>query len=112
MQLCLHCAGLVQVCEVWPWQTAWLSRVCCGSVYLSLPFYKELVRRAMSMVHLGLHSAGGLWISHFCALLLPIVAIIWVVDDSVMGFHVRVLVDAQPLLTVRIKRLCSSHCLL
>lgn len=74
--------GRVRVWEVQPWQTVLdLRRFCCSAVYLSLPSNKELVRRATSMVHSGLDSADGLWISYFCALLLPIVAIIWVVVD-------------------------------
>lgn len=48
------------------------------------------------MIHSGLNSADRLWISYFCALL-PIAAVIWVVVDSVTGFLIRVLVDAQPL---------------
>lgn len=79
-------------------------------IFPSLPSYKELVRKAPSAVHAGLDSADGLWISYFCALLLPAVAIIWVVLDSVMGVHIRVLVDAQLLFIASIRWLCSSHC--
>lgn len=112
MQLCLPCprpgsgvGGLALA------NCAWLSRFCCSAICLSLPSYKELVRRAFSMVQSGLDSADGLWFFYFCGLLLAIVAIIWIVVDTVTGFHMRVLVDAQPLLTVGIKWLFSSHCL-
>lgn len=113
MQLFLHCPGPGS--GMWGLalaNCAWLSRICYSAVYLSLPSYKELVRKAPSAVHSGLDSADGLWISYFCALLLPTVGLYyWVVLDSVMGVHIRVLVDAQPLLIASIKWLCSSHCL-
>lgn len=54
VQLCLLCPGPGS--GMWGLalaNCAWLSRICYSAVYLSLPSYKELVRRALNVVHLA-----------------------------------------------------------